>query len=238
MEFKRRIVLLVCGMVAAVSVSAAGLSAGFYTAPVVVELLPEYSYNKSWGSMANFDLKSTMPVGRHFEFATRVQLSTANVYTLNMVARPRIPLKTGELFFEIEPYYRNVARDRTHEVAVVAGFGYRFDYLSIMLGWSGRWLVPFSGGGNVEELANIVYRIEVFCRPQQCKWNISACVSNIDDFQIERWQQPLVMIGARYDLFNFLRLSARVECKPTGICHETGSFYGISARLGVGFVLN
>ncbi len=238
MEFKRRIVLLVCGMVAAVSASAAGLSAGFYTAPVVAEFLPEYSYNKSWGSMVNFDLKSTLPLVRVFEFETRLQFSTANVHTINIVARPRIPLKTGELFFEAEPYYRIIARDRTHEVAVVAGFGYRFDYLSIMLGWSGRWLVPFNGGGKVEELANIVYRVEVFCRPQQCKWNISACVSNIDDFQIERWQQPLVMIGARYDLFDFLRLSARVECKPTGICHETGSFYGISARLGVGFVLN
>jgi len=187
--------------------------------------------------MANFDLKSTLPIGRFFEFQSGIQLSTANVYTVNIVARPRIPLKTGEIFFEVEPYFRVIARNRTYDAAVAVCAGYRFDYLSFQFGWFGRWMIPFDGGGVNQELTNIIYRVEVFCRPQYTNWNLSFCVSNIDDFQLERWQQPLFMINGRYDINGFLRVSAGVEIKPTGMFHEAASFYGATARVGVGFLM-
>jgi len=215
----------------------ATLTSGYDAVATPFEFLPEYSYNKSWGSMANFDIKSSYYIGQYFEMLSAIQLSTANVYTFQMTARPRLPLPVGELFLDVEPYYRAVVRNKIHDACIALSLGYRFDYLSFQFGWSGRFLVPFSGSGYAKELTNLLYRVEVFCRPQFSEWNISGGAAHIDDFQIERWQMPFFFLGGRYDFANMFRLSALVEVKPAGMTHGQGSFYGITARVGIGFIL-
>lgn len=230
------ILAVLCGSVAAF---ATDLASGFYTPLVAIDFLPGYEYNRNWGSVGNFDFKASVPLfGPYFEVSPGLRLSTANVYTLNVIARPRIPLRVGEIFFEAEPSYRLIARDRTHDVTFALSGGYRFDYLSFQLGWFGRWMMPFSGGGSVEELNNVLYKVRVFCRPQASDWNLYLTISNIDDFMMERMQIPMFMLEGRYDFGGFLRLTAGIEYKVSGMMHITTAFYGISARVGAAFIID
>lgn len=232
---KKTILFLLC-FSGILTLNASELTSGFNQKPAVIEFLPEYAYNKNWGSMANFNFKSNVGFCKYFQLGSAIQLSTANVYTVNVTARPRIPLKIGEIFFEVEPCYRAIVRDNTHDFCLAASVGYRFDYLSFQFGWFGRWMKPFEGGDALTELVNPIYRVEAFCRPQSEVWNISVCIANIDNFQMERWQQPLFMIGGRYNIAGKVRLSAGVEIKPTGIMHATASFYGAMGYIGIGFL--
>ncbi|MCQ2351822.1 MAG: hypothetical protein MJ003_07640 [Paludibacteraceae bacterium] len=233
----RKIRLIILFLTISFGGFASNLSRGFYEPSVSFEFMPEYSYNIQWKSMANFDLKSTFAKTPYFEFTTALQFSTLNVHTVDFRLKPRLPLPIGELFLDFEPYYRIDVKDRIHDAAIAASVGYRFDYLSFQVGWFGRFLVPFDGGGYHKELANILYGVEVFCRPQYSNWNISLRMSNFNDYQIERWSEPLFMLSARYDLFDMMRLSAGVECKPVGIGNVQAQFFGITARIGIGLIL-
>lgn len=214
------------------------LSSGFHSPWVAVDFLPEYTYNRSWGSNARFNFKTSLPLIDYCELTSGLQLSTANIYAVDVTVRPKIPIKIGEFFFDVEPYYRAVARNRIHDVVLAASFGYRFDYLSFQIGWFGRWLVPFDGGGSVAELTNVLYKAVVYCRPQKSPWNIYLTIGNMDDFLFERHQQPVFQLEGRYDLGGYLRFTAGVECLTSGMFHFTAAFYGINARLGVALMLN
>ena len=72
----------------------------------------EYSYNKTWGHHANFDIQGLMPFNPHFEMEAKMQLSTANVYTGAVYLRPKFELPVGEMFLETDIMYRAVARNR------------------------------------------------------------------------------------------------------------------------------
>jgi hypothetical protein len=197
----------------------------------------EYSYNKTWGHHANFDIQSLMPINPHFEMEARLQFSTANVYSGALQIRPKFELPVGELFLETDVYYRAIARNRIGDITAALGVGYRMDYVSITLGvfsrviddWDRSW---YNEESFVVEPFNLLYRIEVFCRPQNNNWNLSFMFSNIDDYQMERMWQPLFGIGAWYDINEHWRLNFMAQCKPTGMFHLDATFYGATGRVG------
>ena len=112
----------------------------------------EYSYNKTWGHHANFDIQSLMPINPHFEMEARLQFSTANVYSGALQIRPKFELPVGELFLETDVYYRAIARNRIGDITAALGVGYRMDYVSITLGvfsrviddWNRSWATMWS----------------------------------------------------------------------------------------------
>ncbi len=199
--------------------------------------LVEYSYNKSWGHFANIDAKALLPVNRHFEMALNAQASFKNVYTFGVIARPKFPLPYGELFIDTELLYKAVMRVRQMDFAMAVSVGYRFDYLSFQVGMFSRVMGSYDRDWNSEEGYNVepfnlLYRLEVFCRPQACNWNISAAVANCDDYNFERMWQPLFMLGGRYDVDNHWRVLLQAQCKPAGMFHLNAAFYGITIRTG------
>lgn len=200
----------------------------------------EYSYNTTWGHHANFDVQALMPLNPYFEMEAKLQFSTANVYTGALHLRPKFQLSVGELFVETDILYRAVARNRLSDFTAALGLGYRMDYVSITLGAFGRVLSDWDRSWYTDETYvvepfNLLYRLEVFCRPQNNPWNLSFMFSNVDDYQMERMWQPLFSIGAWYDFNDHCRLNLAAQCKPTGMFHLDATFYGATLRAGFSY---
>jgi len=202
--------------------------------------MAEYSYNTTWGHHGNFDIQALMPINPHFEMEAKLQFSTANVYTGGLQIRPKFELPAGELFIETDVMYRAIARNRVGDITASLGIGYRMDYISITLGvfsrvlndWDRSW---YSDESFVVEPFNLLYRVEVFCRPQNNNWNLSFLISNVDDYQMERMWQPLFAVGAWYDITDHWRLNFGAQCKPTGMFHLDATFYGATFRTGFSY---
>ncbi len=210
---------------------------GFGDRRYSLTFLGEYSYNKTWGHHGNFDLQTLLPINPHFEMEVKFQASTANVYTGAVQLRPKFQLPVGELFVETDIMYRAVVRNQLGDMTAALGVGYRMDYVSVTLGVFSRILDDYqrswhSNDSYVVEPFNLLYRLEVFCRPQNNFWNLSFMFSNVDDYQMERMWQPLFSIGAWYDINEHWRLNFAAQCKPTGMFHLDATFYGATGRVG------
>ena len=213
---------------------------GFGTRKYTVSGMAEYSYNTTWGHHANFDVQGLMPINPHFEMEARLQFSTANVHSGALQLRPKFELPVGELFMETDVYYRAIARNRMSDLTAALALGYRMDYVSLTVGMFCRVFEDWDRSIHTDETYvvepfNLLYRLEVFCRPQDNNWNLSFMFSNIDDYQMERMWQPLFGIGAWYDVNDHWRLNFGVQCKPTGMFHLDATFYGATARVGFGY---
>ena len=223
-------------------VSAAALAAnpGFGDRRYSLSGMAEYSYNKTWGHHGNFDIQALMPINPYFEMEAKLQFSTANVHTGVLNLRPKFELPVGELFIETDMIYRIVARNRIGDITASIGLGYRMDYVSVTIGSFTRviddyTLTWYEQGNYVVEPFNLLYRLEVFCRPQNNPWNLSFMFSNVDDYQMERMWQPLFSVGAWYDVTDHWRLNFWAQCKPTGMFHLDATFYGATFRTGFSY---
>ncbi len=200
----------------------------------------EYGYNYTWRNYGNLEVKALMPVNKHFEVDAVAHFSTANVYSLGADFRPVFPLPTGDLYLETKLAYRAIVRNRMQNLSAAFSVGYRMDYVRFQLGAYSIMFAEFNRNwhGDTEvfiEAPSMLYALEVWVRPQTSIWNINLRVSNYNDYSIERVWQPLFALGGRYDFNRHLKLLAEVECKPTGMFHLDASFYGITARVGVGY---
>lgn len=213
---------------------------GFGERKYSLTAMAEYSYNTTWGHHANFDVQALLPFNPYFEMEAKMQFSTANVHTGALQFRPKFELPVGELFLETDLRYRMVARNRIGDITAGVALGYRMDYMSITIGsfcrvfddWDRDW---HSNENFVVEPFNLLYRIEVFCRPQNNNWNLSFMFSDVDDYQMERMWQPLFSVGAWYNVTDHLRLNFAAQCKPTGMFHLDASFYGATFRTGFSY---
>ena len=200
----------------------------------------EYSYNTTWGHHANFDIQGLMPFNPYFEMEARLQFSTANVHTLALQFRPKFELPVGEMFLETDVYSRFVSRSQMNDFTAALGVGYRMDYVSVTLGvfarvlddWNREW---HTNDTYVVEPFNMLYRLEVLCRPQTNPWNLSFIFTDFDDYQMERMWQPLFAIKAYWDVVDHWRLNFGVQCKPNGMFHLDATFYGATFRTGFSY---
>ena len=235
---KRHFIVL---LLLAIGMTVAGANRpGFGERRYSITGMAEYSYNRTWGHHANMDVQSLMPINKYFEMEAKLQFSTANVHTGAVALRPKFELPVGEMFIETDVLYRAVARNRLSDITAALGVGYRMDYVSVTLGVFGRVLDNLDRSVHTDETYvvepfNLLYRVEVFCRPQDNPWNLSFMISNVDDYQMERMWQPLFMAGAWYDVTDNWRLNFSVQCKPTGMFHLDAAFYGATARAGFSY---
>jgi hypothetical protein len=200
----------------------------------------EYSYNPTWGHHGNFDIQGLMPINPHFEMEAKLQLSTADVYSGGLQIRPKFELPVGELFLESDLYFKALRRNRITDFTAAVGLGYRMDYVSVTIGsycriiddWDRDW---HTNDNYIIEPFNLLYRLEVFCRPQDNPWNLSFVFTDIDDYQMERMWQPLFAIKAYYDVVEHWRLNFGLQFKPTGMFHLDATFYGVTFRTGFSY---
>lgn len=210
---------------------------GFGDSRFNLSFLPEYGYNRTWGSMANFNLKALLPLNPYFEADARVQLSTANVYTAHLVLRPKFTLPAGELFIDGGLYYRAAVRSNQWNFVGAVSLGYRMDYISAQVGFYSRVMDSYRREWHSEtayncEPFNLLYRLQVWARPQRENWNISLAITNVDDFQYERMWAPFFQLEGRYDINDHWRINVETELKLAGMFHLNAEFYSAYARAG------
>lgn len=210
---------------------------GFGEEKYSLSLMAEYAYNRTWEHMGNVDIYAHMPVVKNVQIDARVQYQSANVFTGALVLRPTFDLPVGQLFAETELMYKAVARNRMSDICAALSVGWRFDYVSVQIGGFTRVMDSWDRDWHSEdkyetEPFNLLYRLEVFARPQINNWNISLALSNRDDWQMERMWQPLFMLNSRYDINEHWRLHLEAMTKITGMFHLNATFYAAALRLG------
>lgn len=216
------------------------LSAGFGKPCYTLKIGAAYAYNRSLESMGNFHVQTLLPFHSNIEMIAGIGLSTANIYSGRIVIRPKVDFRVGELYWDAIFDYRSIVRDNQWNCAMALAMGYRMDYLNLQIGWCGR-VMNFYPTYDATlsacewEKFNLLYRLEIYCRPQRCRWNLMFCATDYDDFVIERMAQPLFLMNGRYDIDNHWRVEAEAEMKPTGMMHMNATFYSATFKVGFSY---
>lgn len=203
-----------------------------------VSLHAGYGHNLTYGSYANFDLDAYMPINQHFDMQASVRTSTADFYTAGVQLRPKFILPLGELYLEDRLMLRLVSRDSFCDFVHAFSVGYKMQYVNVQVGMSNRIITPLpyvsrSEDAMVLEPFDLVYRVEAFVRPQTSPWNISLCISNMDNYQVERMWQPMFYLGGWYDVTKNWRVRLSGKYKMAGMFHLNAHYYGAEVRAGV-----
>ena len=212
----------------------------FGTDQYAVRLNVGYLHNTTYGSYAGFDIGGFMPINQHFEMQADLRFTTANTHAFGVQLRPKFPLPVGELYIEDRLLAGFYTRDNYNDMVHALAVGYRMDYVSVQFGFSNRLIIPIPyNWHDVSEITlepfNFTYRVEVFVRPHTSPWNISACISNMTDYQIERMWQPIFMLGGLYNIDDHWRVNLSALCKPTGMFHLNAKYYAAEVRAGFAY---
>lgn len=202
-----------------------------------VSLHAGYGHNLTYGSMANFDIDAYMPINQHFDMQANVRTSTANVHSLGVQLRPKFKLPVGELYLEDRLMVRTIIRDDFFDFVHAFSLGYKMQYVNVQIGMSNRIITPLPYQHHTEEQMilepfDAVYRVEAFVRPQTSNWNISLCISNMDNYQVERMWQPMFYLGGWYDIDQHWRVRLSGKYKLAGMFHLNAHYYGAELRAG------
>ena len=166
-----------------------------------------------------------------------LRTSTADFYTLGVQLRPKFALPVGELYLEDRVMARWVARDEINDFVHALSIGYMMQYVNAQVGMSTRIIIPQpysfkDADAMVLEPFNIIYRVEAFVRPKMSPWNISLCVANVDNYQVERVWQPMFYLGGWYDIDDHWRVRLSGKMKLAGMFHLNAHYYGAELRAG------
>lgn len=202
-----------------------------------VSLHVGYGHNLTYGSHANFDIDAYLPINKHFDMQASVRTSTANFYTAGVQLRPKFVLPVGELYLEDRLMLRFVSRDSFRDFVHALSVGYMMQYVNVQVGMANRIITPLpytkrSGDEMILEPFDAVYRVEAFVRPQTSSWNISLCLSNMDNYQVERMWQPMFYLGGWYDINEHWRVRLSGKMKLAGMFHLNAHYYGAELRAG------
>ena len=203
-----------------------------------VSLHAGYGHNLTYGSYANFDLDAYMPINQHFDMQANVRTSTANFHAMGVQLRPKFILPIGELYIEDRLLMRFVSRDSFRDFVHALSVGYKMQYVNVQVGMATRIITPLpyinrSEDEMILEPFDAVYRVEAFVRPQTSTWNISLCLSNMDNYQVERMWQPMFYLGGWYDITKHWRVRLSGKYKLAGMFHLNAHYYGAEVRAGV-----
>ena len=197
-----------------------------------------YAYNETYGHHGSVAVNAYLPIHRYFEGAVDIRCQTANIYDFTARLRPKFLLPVGELYFETQITYNLIKRNELHGVSAALSLGYRMDYVQVHIGYGTRTFANInkskhSSETSVHEPHNLIYYAEVFVRPHTACWNLSACVTNMTEYQMERMFTPMFILNSYVNFGSHWRLTIRGLCKPVGLSNYAPSFYGAEGTIGV-----
>ena len=197
-----------------------------------------YGWNETWQSHGGTDLKGEFPINPHFEACAAAEFITPGIFSVGATARPKFPLKTGELFLDGTLHFRNLAPYGIADFDIAASFGYRMDYVSVQAGIISHYTIDTERDNNgtsenVSEPINLLYKVYFNVRPSTSRWNAGAGVANYTDYEYERTWEPMYFIHAHYDFDSRLSLLFRTDLKPAGAFHLNAQFWGVAVRAGI-----
>jgi hypothetical protein len=187
--------------------------------------------------MANFDISAYMPIHQHFDMQANLRFSTADTYAIGVQLRPKFTLPVGELYLEDRILTNIVARDSYNDFVHSLSVGYMMQYVNVQIGMFTRVIIPLpyeyrTGDEMILEPFNVLYKVEAFVRPKTSPWNISLCIANIDQYQMERVWQPMFYLGGWYDINEHWRVRLSGKLKLAGMFHLNAHYYASEIRVG------
>lgn len=201
-----------------------------------------YAYNIIYEHHGVFDVNAFLPVNQHFEGEINLHATTANTYAVAISVQPKFPIRRngndyGEILMDTRLMYELFLRNRIHGLAASFAVGYRWDYLYVKVGYGLRLasmmdLTSHSTDNGIFEPHNLVYHAEVFVRPHTSPWNLSFCVTDMTESQMERMFTPIFIVNSYVDLSPHWRLEMSEKCKPVGIANLAPSFFGAEGKIG------
>ena len=197
-----------------------------------------YAYNNTYGHYGHISIDAFLPITYYFDAEVNVRTSTTNVHDFAVHLHPKIILPVGELFLATRIQYNLFARNEFHSLSTSFCLGYRMDYVSAEIGYGSRVsafidLSKHTAENGISEPHNLVYRVELFARPPQAKWNISAYVTNITEYHMERMFTPIFGLRTTADIKDHWRFIFEGRCKPVGLSNFVPSFYGAEGVIGL-----
>ncbi len=217
------------------------LTAGAQKKPIELKAYTEYEYNHSSGHHGALAVSGMFPVNEYFELRAGLNAATENAYAVDGRAVVNFPVRTGKLMLENRINYHAVARNLTHHLSAGISLGYRTDHLRTTLGGYSRLYGPMNDSGhtgNIDYLTepfNLLWSVEGRLRRDSDFWNIGLRLSNFDDFQIERSNQPIVTLTAECKPADSIRFFAEAFCKPAGVFHMAANHFGSGVRFGISY---
>ncbi len=204
----------------------------------VVGVSAGYGYNETYAHYGLFTLDTRLPISSHFAGEVNTRAQTVNSYDFSFHLYPIFPLKSGKLFFDMHILYNLNARNRIHGLCGGLSFGYTMDYVELSVGYGIRLSAIFgmskrTAENGLFEPHNLLYHVELYARPRSSIWNISACISNVTDYQQERMFTPVFFIKNYVMLRAHWKLKTEIACKPVGLSNLSPSFYGATGRIGI-----
>lgn len=199
-----------------------------------------YSFSTTSSHHGGIQVEGFLPIHKYIEADINAGWNGPGTMFGSLVARPKLPLPCGELFLDAIIQYRSISNFQTSELVGVGTLGYRIDYASAQFGVLGRTI--YSKGdirihdSKVREKVSMAYRLSFSIRPKTSRWNAGGGITNITPYECERMWQPLFFINGWYSFYDRLRLEAEIMVKPTGMFHQTVSFYGARASVGICYV--
>ena len=201
-----------------------------------------YGYNRVYGHHALFDLYAGLPFTESFHSAVYMRINTSNCYHFSLRLQPRFVHGSkdnykGEILLETCFLYDLYLRNHIHGFNAAFMIGYKYDYITVSIGYglrlfSDMQLSVHEAENGITEPHNLVYHVECFVRPSASTWNISVCVTNMTEYQMERMFVPLFILSGYYQVSAHWLVKARVQCKPIGIANLAPSFFGADGSIG------
>ena len=203
-----------------------------------IGLSATYAYNETYEHHGTFSVDAYLPIHRYFEGEVNIRLQTVDVYDFGIKLRPKFILPVGELYFDTQIIYNLISRSYLQSVSGALSFGYRMDYLQVQVGYGSRFFSSLlksrhNSETSVHEPHNLIYYVEVFARPHTSPWNISACVTDMTEYQMERMFTPMFILNSYVNIGEHWRIRMRGLCKPVGLSNLAPSFYGAEGTLGL-----
>lgn len=231
---KKRVVLAILCMMVTLATSASSL---YRDSCYTLGVSAIYGYNTPYEHHGAFTINANLPIHPYFEGEVNVRAMSANTYDFNARIEPKFPLKTGQLFFNLQVLYNLNARNRMHSMSSVLSFGYRMDYLHFHFG-CGLRMMDFihtsvhTTENNLYEPHNFIYYVEIFARAHMSSWNISACITNLTEYQMDRMFTPHFIVNSYVHLDAHWCIKMQATCVPSGLGNYAPSFYGASIEVG------
>lgn len=201
-----------------------------------------YGYNIVYNHHGVYDVGVFLPVNQHFEGEINLHATTANTYSVGFRAQPKFPINGngkdyGEILLETNILYQLYLRNYIHGLAISFSAGYRRDYIYLKFGYgmslaSTMRMSHHSTENAILEPHNFIYHLEVFVRPHISPWNISLCVTDMTEYQMERMFTPVFILNSYVNLTDHWRFRMSVACKPVGIANMAPSFFGAQGCVG------
>ncbi len=239
------IVLFACLSIPCVTAKdSLGIGGGRKPVPIELRAYGEYGYNYTVAHYGSAAVLGRFSLTDYFDLQVGLKARTSNIHALDVKGMVYFPLSVGRLLLEPRVAYEASLRTRTHHVNIALSLGYQMDHFRVQLGWTSKMYRPMEGYGEntgtmfITYPFNLYYSIEGYLRKDSDFWNLGIRLASFDDFIVEQYTHPMVVLIGRYSPVDVLDIFAEAYYRASGVAHVANDFYDAGIRVGINYHFN